>query len=188
MRRWVSLTGLAALAGSLALIAITATAAAPVVNHAVMKDLEIRFDRQIETFDINDPFYLLGNTRGIYLADYGAVFTAELNLVGAANVTPFRPEFTDEQKEQLRQKKIGRLAVLKTMMRDMMVDSATTLDAVPPNEQIVVGTSLFYYSWEDRTGLPSQVLMQAQRQAMLDFESGRITGPQLDAAIRVTEY
>ena len=50
------------------------------------------------------------------------------------------------------------------------------------------GASIFYYSWESRTGLPSQVVMQAQRQSMLDFEAGRITGPQLDAAIRVTEY
>ena len=188
MKRWISLAGLASLAGTLALVVVTATAAAPVVNRSVMEDLEIRFDRSIETFDINDPFYLLGNTRGVYLADYGVIFTAELNLVGGATVTPFRPEFTDEQKEQLRQKKLGRLAVLKTMMRDMMVNSATTLDAVPPSEQIVVGTSLFYYSWEDRTGLPSQVLMQARRQAMLDFEAGRITGPQLDSAIRVTEY
>ena len=177
-----------ALAGTLTLVVVSVTAAAPMVNRGVMEDLERRFDRSIETFDINDPFYLLGNTRGVYLEDYGAVFTAELNLVGGATLTPFRPEFTPEQKEQLRQKKQGRIAVLRTIMRDMMVDSATALDAVPPQEQIVVGTSLFYYSWENRTGLPSQILMQARRQSMLDFEAGRITSQQLDAAIRVAEF
>lgn len=182
MKRWTTL------AGTLALIFVSATAAAPAVNRDVIEALENKFDRSIETFDINDPFYLLGNTRGVYLENYGVVFTAELNLVGGASVTPFRPEFTAEQKEQLREKKVGRLAVLRTMMRDMMVDSATAIEAVPPGEQIVVGTSLFYYSWESRSGLPSQILMQTRRQTMLDFEAGRITGPQLDAAIRVTEF
>jgi len=176
------------LAGTLALIVVSLTAATPVVSREVMENLERRFDNSIETFDINDPFYLLGNTRGVYLEDYGAVFTAELNLVGGATLTPFRPEFTPEQKEQLRQKKLARLAALRSIMRDMMVDSATTLDVVPAQEQIAVGTSLFYYSWESRTGLPSQILMQAQRQSMLDYEAGRINSQQLDAAIRVTEF
>jgi hypothetical protein len=124
----------------------------------------------------------------VYLEDYGAVFTAELNLVPGGVVTPFRPEFTDEQKEQLRLKKQGRLADVKGLMRDLMVDSALALQSVPAQEQIVVGVSLFYYSWEKRTGLPSQILMQAQRQYMLDLEAGRITNRQLDDAIRVTEF
>jgi len=182
MRGWI------ALAGAMVLVLVFTTAAAPPLNRDALEALERRFDKSIETFDINDPFYLLGNTRGVYLEDYGVVFTAELNLVGGATVTPFRPEFTQEQKEQLREKKLGRLEVLRTMMRDMMVDSATSLDTVPADGQIVVGTSLFYYSWENRTGLPSQVLMQSRRQSLLDYEAGRISSQQLDADIRVTEF
>lgn len=177
-----------AFAGTLILFVLSATAAAPVVNRDTLAALEARFDQRIETYDINDPFYLLGNTRGVYLEDFGAVFTSELNLVAAAVVTPFRPEFTAEQKEQLRVKKQQRLADLKKLMRDMMVDSALALQTVPPQQQIVVGVSLFYYSWENRTGLPSQVIMRAERQKMLDLEAGRVSSAQLDAAIRVREY
>jgi len=175
------------LAGTLTLFVLCCTAAAPVVNRDVLEALEIRFDKSIAGFDANDPFGLLGNTRGVYLDDYGAVFTAEVNLVAGAVMVPFRPQYTAEQKEELRRKKRERITELRSMMRDMLVDSATSLDSLPLREEIVVGVSLFYYSWEDRSDLPSQVVMQAERRHMLDFEAGRITGEALDAAISVRE-
>jgi len=177
MRRWITL----------ALLAASVTFAAPLVNRASLEPLEHRFDQRIESFDISDPFYLLGNTRGVYLESYGAVFTAELNLVAGTATSPFMPKYTEVQKEQLRAKKQQRLPGLKKLMRDMMVDSALALDTIPPEQQIAVGVSLFYYSWENRGGLPAQIVMQAKRQSMVDFEAGRITPAQLDEAIRVRE-
>lgn len=182
MRRWIALSAV------LIVAIVTATAARPQVDREVIKGLERRFDQSIESFNVDDPFYLLGNTRGVYLNGYGAVFTAELNLVAAAVVTPFRPSFTPEQIETLRQKKLTRLSPLKKVMRSMMVDSATSLKSVPSDENIAVGVSLFYYKWEDTRELPSQVLMQARRQSLLDFESGRISKEQLDSAIRIEEF
>jgi hypothetical protein len=177
------------LARTLALAALALTAAGkPAVDREVMAAIEKRFDRRIESFSIDDPFYLLGTTRGFYLAGYGVVFTAELNLVAAAVVTPFRPAFSKQQIESLRQKKMARVVELKKMMRDTLVDSATTLKEVPPDQWVVVGVTLFYYGWEDKTGLPNQILMQAKRQALLDFEAGRIGGAGLEAAIQLEEF
>lgn len=182
MKRWIGA------AVTLAAIVWSATAANPRVSREAMAVLEKKFDQRIEGFSIADPFYLLGATRGVYLEDYGVVFTAELNLVPGAVITPFRPTFTTEQIEKVRQKKKSRLIPLKEIMRNMMVDSATALRDVPPEEQVVVGVSLFYYSWEDTNELPAQVLMQARRRSLLDFEAGRIDGASLDSAIRVREY
>ena len=182
MRRW------AALVAVLTLAMFAATAAGPTMDRGLIKGLERKFDKGIEAFSIDDPFYLLGNTRGVYLDGYGAVFTAELNLVAAAVITPFRPSFTPEQIEKLRQKKLTRLEPLKKVMRTMMVDSATSLKSVPANENIAVGVSLFYYSWEDTRELPSQVLMEARRGSLLDFETGRLNPEQLNSAIRVQEF
>lgn len=182
MKRWIGV--------ALALVAIvwSATAAVSRVSREAMAVLEKKFDQRIEHFSIDDPFYLLGATRGVYLEDYGVVFTAELNLVPGAVITPFRPAFTAEQIEKVRQKKKRRLVPLKEMMRNMMVDSATALRDVPPEEQVVVGVSLFYYSWEDTNELPEQILMRARRSGLLDFEAGRIDRAGLDSAIRVREY
>jgi hypothetical protein len=182
MKRWIGA------AVTLAAIVWSATAANPRVSREAMAVLEKKFDQGVESFSIDDPFYLLGATRGVYLDDYGAVFTAELNLVAAAVVTPFRPSFTKEQVERLRQKKIRRLIPLKELMRNMMVDSATALKNVPPDERIVMGVTLFYYSWEDTRELPAQILMQARRGSLLDFEAGRIDGAGLDSVIRVQEF
>ena len=62
-------------------------------------------------------------------------------------------------------------------MRELLATSAASLDALPPNEQIVVAVTLFYYSWEQKAGLPSQILMQASKGALV--KGGR---PALDAA------
>ena len=176
MKRWTgAVIVLVALAWSV-------TAAGPRVSRENIAALEKKFDQQIESFSIDDPFLLLGNTRGVYLDDYGAVFTAELNLVAAAVVTPFRPSFTNEQIEKIRQKKLQRIATLKSLILNMVMDSASTLKQVPPEEQIVVGVSLFYYSWENTDGLPSQILMQASRQSLL------AAGSSMDSVIRVQEF
>lgn len=158
------------------------------VDRETLAALEKRFDRRIESYSIDDPFYLLGTTRGVYLAGYGAVFTAELNLVAAAVVTPFRPAFTREQIAALRQKKLARLVELKRMMRDMLVESAVNLKGVPEAEWVAVGVTLFYYAWEDKTGLPSQILMQGRRRALADFAAGRIDEAALEAQLRLEEW
>jgi hypothetical protein len=181
-RRWTALL----LAAGLSMF--SAGAANPKVSRDTLKALEEKFDRRIQSYDINDPFELLGNTRGVYLEDYGAVFTSEVNLVAAAVVTPFRPSFTKEQIEQLRLKKASRVEEIKKLMQAMMVDSALALPAVPPQQKIAVGVSLFRFSWEDSRGVPAQIVMEAPRQALVDAESGRLDAAGLRAATRVTEF
>jgi len=169
--------------------AVLATAASPPrISRETLSALERKFDRRIQAYDINDPFHLLGNTRGVYLADYGVVFTSEINLVAAAVVTPFRPPFTQEQIEQLRLKKLRRLDDLKRLVRDMMVECAAALSAIPPEQKIAVGVSLFHFSWEDSRGLPRQILMEASRQTLLDFKAGKLGPDELRARLRYTEY
>jgi hypothetical protein len=163
--------------------------AAPVkVSRASLAALERRFDERIERFNIDDPFYLLGSARGVYLENYGVVFTAEVNLVMGPSVTPFRPRLNKDEIDRLRQRKLNRLDDLRKLMRDMMIHSAATLKEVPEAEQIVVGVNLFHHSWENTAGLPSQLVMQARRKDLAGFESGRVTAEALAAAIREQSY
>ena len=132
-----------------------------------------------------DPFVLLGPTRGIYLDGYGAVFTAEINLVSApAALMMFRPQLTKEEIEQHRQKKIARLPQLKEAMRQALLDSAASLDGLPAEQQIVVVAMLSKYPWEDSTGLPLQIMMQATKRDLLDQRNNPTA---LDSVIRTTE-
>jgi hypothetical protein len=159
----------------------------PRVSRATVAAMEKSFDRRLEGV-IESPFLLLGMTRGIYLEGYGAVFTAEVNLASGPSVTPFRPKATPEDIARLRQKKLERLPALRGAMREMLVSSAGSLDTVPADEQLVVGVSLFSFSWEDTSGLPAQIVMQAPRKTLLEFQTGRRDRATLPSMVQVREF
>lgn len=169
---------------ALATTLLAAAAENPAVSRAVLATLEKKLDHTIPALETTDPYDLLGTARGVYLPGYGAVFTTELNLL-ATNYSPFNPPPTGEGLEKLRQRKLARLVMLKRSMRVLLVMAAASLEAVPANEQIVLGISLYYKSFENREGLPSQIVMQAPRQALLDLKLERPDSPKLEKAIRV---
>jgi len=170
------------------LLAMAFGGAPPRVSRVALAAMERSFDQRLQRFDLNDPIDLLGSTRGVYLADYGAVFTAEVNLVASAVVTPFRPAPSREEAEKLRQKKAARLAQLEKNMREMMLNLASALEGVPPQEHIALGVSVFYFSWENRAGLPSQVLMRAKRQTLLDAQARRAEAATLEALLPAERF
>jgi hypothetical protein len=49
---------------------------------------------------------------------------------------------------------------------------------------VVLGISIFRRSWEDSTGLPAQIVMQATRKDLLNAR----TAPAIEAAIRIQEF
>jgi hypothetical protein len=168
--------------------ATLALGAASRVSYRELHDLEKSFDQRIVDYNRDQPMDLIGFTRGVYLEDYGAVFTTEVNLLLSAGITPFRPKFTPEELTRLRQKKLDRVPELKRLMRDMMVSTGTRLKQVPVTQQVVVGVSLFYHSFENTEGLPAQIVMQAPRKTLVDFESGKMSADALASAIQVQEF
>jgi hypothetical protein len=160
----------------------------PRVSRGALAAVERTFDLKIERAELDNPLMLLGATRGVYLPGYGAVFTAELNLITVPVVTPFRPKLSKEEIARVRAKKLERLPLLRRLMEETMVGAAASLDTIPASEQVAVGVSLFYYrSWEDTAGLPSQIILEAQKQKLLDFQARRIKPDALHAAMRVQE-
>jgi len=131
------------------------------------KGIERRFNEQLTTlFDLNEPLDLLGPARGISLEGYGIVFTAELSLVMTPGQSPFRQTIPPQaMKDKIRQRKIERLPKLKETMKDMMRTAAKTFIQVPLEQQIVFCVRFLYEPWEDRTGMPSQILMKADRKS-----------------------
>lgn len=147
------------------------------VDRNLLGNLERGCNKRIETL-FDDPYMLLGLTRGLYLEGYGVVLSAEVNLAITPGATPFRMAMTDDEKAALRKKKLDRLPGLKQAMRDVLVTSAKSLEPMPTGEQVVVAITLLNRSFEQTQGLPSQIVMQASRQSLL-------TGV---AAIKVREY
>jgi len=139
----------------------------PKVNRAMIEAMEHSMDRKLSGLWPADPVEVVGLTQGAYIDGYGAIFMGEVNMAPAAGITPFHPTVKPDEIKRTRDKKLQRMAQLKTAMREMLVDSARSLDAVPADEQVAVGISLFYWTWENREGLPAQIVMHAPRKALL---------------------
>lgn len=129
-------------------------------------------NKRLETM-FDDPYLVLGLSRGVYLENYGVVLTAEMTLMNSAPISPFRPQVTDAEKTALRKKKLERLPVLRQAMKEMLVSTARSLEKLPVNEQVVLAITLLNRGFEDTTGLPAQIVMQGERRVLL---AGQMSG------------
>jgi len=149
----------------------------PKIARQTITELEKHFDNQLSTIGGTDPIDLLGLTRGIYLNDYGAVFTAQVSLIVTPAITPFRPVMTDADKARVHQRKIDHLPLLEKAMREMVRNTAVTVGSAGerinavPGAQVVLAVRLLYLPWENTAGLPGQIVMKADLKGALE---GRI--------------
>jgi hypothetical protein len=155
----------------------------PRVNRGLLAPVEKSLDDRFARLWPDNPLALLGSTRGVYLEGYGVVLTAEVNMV-IGGTSLMQPRWTDKDKEMHHKKKLERLPQLRTAMKQALAASAASLDPVAPTEQIVLSVFLSRYPWEDATGIPAQVTMQAPKAKLLEAQR---TGS-LDQAIQVKEF
>jgi|SRR5579871_3523128 len=170
------------------LLAVASAAMAsdpPRVGRTVLAAMEKNLDDRVSRLWDDNPFVLLGPTRGIYLDGYGVVFTTEVNLATGPTML-MHPELTKEEIQRHRQKKLERLPQLMHALRQALVASAVSLDNVPAEQQIVVVAFLSRYPWEDAAGIPLQITLQGQRKKLV--EAQHAGAAELDALIHVVEY
>src|ERR1700758_4738060 len=76
---------------------------APRVPRTTLAAAEKSLDNRFAGLWNDNPFIMLGPTRGVYLEGYGAVFTAEVNLVASPAVL-MHPVLSKEDIERYRLK------------------------------------------------------------------------------------
>jgi hypothetical protein len=168
-------------------IVFVALAAHAAVNRMTLVAVQKNIDRKLELMS-EEPFSLLGMTHGLYVEGFGAVFTAEVQLVAAPSAGPFVGTIPKDVVERVHKKKLERLPVLRGAMRELLVSSAASLDTVPGAEQVVLSISLFRQPYEDVTGVPSQIVMQGQRKMLVEYQTQRKDKSYLDAVIKTREF
>lgn len=170
---------LAAFACAYGQVAKTASAPPDVVSRSLkgkialgtFTDLERRFDsRFFGIGDADNPIDPLGNTRGVFVDGFGAVFTTEFGLLLTPGPSPFMTTIPKDRIAKVRQIKLDRLPALRKAMRELMQVAALTLLQMPDNQQIVIAVRLDYGKWEDTSGLPGQILIRADRKSAIQGE------------------
>jgi hypothetical protein len=161
---------------------------APRVPRTTLAAAEKNLDNRFAGLWSDNPFIMLGPTRGVYLEGYGAVFTAEVNLVAGPQISILTPSMTKASISQHRLKKIERIPELKKAMEKALADTAASpaMASVPPDEQIVLVAFLSHFPWEDLTGVPSQIMMQGSKKKLM--EAQREGSAALEASIRAVQY
>ncbi len=155
------------------------------IPRAKVANAEKLIDTQLAAMYPEEPWFLLGPARGVYLDGYGVVFTAEVNLATGPVRTPFHLEITKEEIAKHRDKKLSRLPELRVMMTKILGSTTGALEALPPADQVVLGVTLLRYPYEDPKGIPSQIVMQVERGKLLDAQRRHVP---LDTVIKVQEY
>ena len=149
---------------------------------------ERSIDRSFRNVKDPSPMPLTGITRGAYLQGFGAVFSLQVSLVPMPNLNPFRPTVTDEEKRQLNVRKRQRLEDLELRARKLLVEEGNRLTLVPLDEKVALIVSLLQYSWEDLTGLPAQMVMQAPRNVLVERGAGRLDTPTFKKWLEVQHF
>lgn len=148
--------------------------------------IDSRF-RNLEDVIDSTPMPLTGVTRGGYLKGFGVVFTVEVNLLPVPNLGAFSG-FSEKAKTNLNVRKRQRLEDLEIRARTILVEEGPRLTEVPVTEKVALVISLLHYSWEDVSGLPSQLVMQAQRQLFIDHQAGRVDLPTLKKKLEMAYF
>jgi hypothetical protein len=157
-----------AAAGALAAQAASTVGAQPAkIDRAVFTKVSEGLDNGFRALWPDNPLEVVGVTHAVYIHGYGVVLSGELNLAPGLNTTPFHPTITKQDVARTRQTKMDRMGALRNAMQDLLVKSAAQLRDVPDNEEIALAVVLFYWHWEDRSGLPDQLVVHASRKALL---------------------
>ncbi len=173
----------------LLVIAASAMASdAPRVPRNTLAATEQKLDNSFTKLWSDNPFVVLGPTRGVYLEGYGAVFTAEVNLVAGPAIGIMTPPMTKQDIAKHKQKKIARIPELKKALAKALAEVAASpeMATVPPDEQIVLVAFLSHFPWEDLDGLPAQIMMQGSKKQLMDAQHQG--GAALESAIHAVQY
>ena len=155
---------------------------------ATLKSSERAINERIQGMTERAPFVLLGVTRGAYLNGYGVVFALEVNLAPATAVGLFRSPYTPQEIKDINKRKREKLGVLKAGLRQLVAEQAGVLVQIPPQEKIALVVNLFNFGWEDSTGLPSQLVVQGTRRALMEIQMQRGGPEALERAVEILEF
>ncbi len=172
---FVSLISLSAI-GAVVIAQAQAVNQAQPVKMTALEGFESRFEAKLGQIPPPFPFQVLFPAPAIYVPGVGVMLSSIVSLSYLDEPSPFRGPFTPKELATFRERKVQRLPILEQDMREVMVETAAAsdIDPVPPNERIVLGVTLFYFKWEDSSGLPRQIVMSAEKQKLLQARRDKI--------------
>jgi hypothetical protein len=143
-------------------------------DFSALEAFETRFEAKLNQTPPPFPFEVLSPAPAVYVPGVGVMLSTVVSLSYLEPPSPFRGQFTPKELATFRDRKLQRLPLLEANMREVMADTASNIDTLPPNERVVIGVTLFYFKWEDSSGLPRQIVMSAEKQKLLQARRDKV--------------
>lgn len=131
------------------------------LNFQAVRRSERSIDGRIERYNTESPMEVIGATRAMYLPGTGLLFSIEVSLSPAVGISPFFQGMPPGEVEKIHQAKLGRVPVLRQLLLTLLPEMAKAHAEVPDTEEIVMGATMFYFPYENRKGLPEQMVVRA---------------------------
>ena len=135
------------------------------------------------------PFVLLQDAKGTYLPGYGAMFHFEINLHPLRTMNMFNMQpYTEEELRKAREAKLAKVRELKTRLSALLLEHGTMLTEVPADQNVAVVVHLFNMPSEKSEGLPTQLVTETSRRALLEAQAQRVTAAEFEKRQRFLEF
>ncbi|MDZ7636709.1 MAG: hypothetical protein U5J83_00385 [Bryobacterales bacterium] len=149
------------------------------LDFSAVRRSERSIDGRIERYNTESPMEVIGATRAMYISGTGLLFSIEVSLSPAVGISPFFTRMPPGEVEKIHAAKLGRVPVLRQLLLTMLPEMAKSHADVPEGEEIVMGATLFYFPYENREGLPAQMVVRARAG---DLRKLKTSGDANDAA------
>ena len=166
-------------------LAFASGADTPKVPRAKIVNMETLISTQLASMYPEEPYFVIGAARGMYLDGVGVVFSVEINLAMGPSQNPFSAAISKEAIARHRARKEERLPALKTKMFSVVTNMSNYFETLPANEEFILSVTLLRYPWEETAGQPSQIIMRVPRVKLVDAQRASAKS---DKFIRVQEY
>jgi len=158
---------LAAALWTIALCAGAAYGDRPHVTKAMLTAFEKQFVGSVLSATKDSAVTFVDPPRAYYVDNFGIMMASEISLVPGYGPTMFGP-LNPEQIQLHHHKVTERLPVLREQMKLALFEGATRFDALDDNDRLAVAVTVYHFAWENTTGIPSQIVMQGTRKALLE--------------------
>jgi hypothetical protein len=158
---------LAAVLAAIALCAGAAYGDRPHLTRAMLTAFEKQFALSVLTATKDSTVTFIDPPRAYYLDNFGVMMATEMSLVPGYGPTIFGA-LSKEQIQLHHHKVEERLPLIREQMKLALLDGASRFDALDGNDRLAVAVTVYHFAWENTTGIPTQIVMQATRKALLE--------------------
>ncbi len=137
------------------------------LSRALLADFEKQFSTKILVPVKDSAFTFVDPPSAYYLDNFGVTMSSKISLVPGYGPTMFGM-MSPEQIQTHHRKVLERLPVLRERMKLTLVDGATHFEGLDGNERLAVAVTVYHFLWEETTEIPSQIVMQGTKKALLE--------------------